>query len=98
MKEESAPKPRYQPRAQLCTVLSWLWIFPSLGAIGILLTSGTEWRQAGGVVEGLRAVKFEQWIAFVLLALHLLFFVMARRLRRTEPFREPPPDDEDLKG
>ena len=96
MKEETAARPRYQPRAQLCTTLSWLWIFPSLGAIWILLTGGTEWRHAGGWLEGFRAVKFEQWIALGLLALHLAFFAMARRLRRTEPFREPPLDD-DLK-
>jgi len=88
-------KPRYQPRAQLCTVLAWLWIFPSLGAIWILLTSGSEWRHAGGWRDGLRAVRFEQWTALSLLALHGFFMVMARWLRRTEPFREAPKDDED---
>lgn len=89
-------KPRHQPRAQLCTVLAWLWIFPSLGAIWILLTSGTEWRHADGWLDGLRAVRFEQWIALGLLAIHATLCVMARRLRRTEPLREPPPDDKDL--
>lgn len=89
-------KPRHQPRAQLCTVLAWLWIFPSLGAVWILLTSGTEWRHAGGWLDGLRAVRFEQWIAVGMLLLHGFFLVMARRLRRTEPFLEAPPDDEDL--
>lgn len=89
-------KLRYQPRAQLCTVLAWLWIFPSLGAVWILLTSGAEWRHAGGWLDGLRAVRFEQWIALGLLAIHATLCAMARRLRHTEPFREAPPDDEDL--
>jgi hypothetical protein len=90
----------HQPKASLCRMLAVLWIFPTVGAAFILGASEAKWRQADGILDGLRAVSFEQWIAFVILVAHLVFAWLAWRFRRTEPWREiaPQPDpDADLR-
>jgi hypothetical protein len=60
----------------LFTILSCLWVFPSLGACWILLASRP------------RPLGLEDWVAFALLATHLMFAWLALqnhfRLRRLE--------------
>jgi hypothetical protein len=89
---------RHQPKAALCLMLAVLWIFPTAGAAFILGTGEATWLRAGGLVAGLRAVPFEQWMAFAILLAHPVFAWLAWRLRRTEPWKEIEPEqDADLR-
>ena len=89
-----------RPKARFCALASLLWIFPSAGALFILVPGFHDWFQAGSLLEGLRAVAFEQWIALIILLTHLVFAVLAWHYRRTEPLREEagwePDPDQDL--
>jgi hypothetical protein len=90
-----------RPKARFCALASLLWIFPSTGALFILVPGFRNWFQAGSLLEGLRAVAFEQWIALIVLLAHLVFVGLAWRYRRTEPLREEagwePNPDQDLR-
>lgn len=81
-----APVRRYQPRTQLCRMLSILWIFPSAGALLILILGFRNQPQPDGPL--IQSVSLEQWIALAVLLAHPIFFILARRLAKTEPFRE----------
>ena len=90
-------KPLCQPKASLFLMLAILWIFPSVGAAFILCASEAKWLHVTGILEGIRAVTFEQWIAVVILLAHPAFVWLAWRLRRTEPWKEIKPElDHDL--
>lgn len=86
------PVMRGQPKARLFQTLSLLWLFPSGGAVYILVRGMRQWPRVedglGGIVL---AMTFEQWIAVLLLGLHALFMVLAWRFRRTEPCRDMEP-------
>ena len=90
-----------RPKARFCALVSLLWIFPSAGASFILAPGFRNLSQAEGLVQGLRAVAFEQWIALVILLAHLVFVGLACYYRRTEPLREEagwePNPDQDLR-
>ena len=90
-----------RPKARFCTLASLLWIFPSAGAFFILVPGFRNWSQAGSFLEGLRAVAFEQWIALIILLVHLVFAGLAWHYRRAEPLREEagwePNPDQDLR-
>jgi hypothetical protein len=79
-----------------------LLTFPSLGALVILPPGAGNWFEQPTLLGGLGVVKFEEWIALALLALHAAFTFLAWRFHRTEPVREngdlvPPPNpDHDL--
>ena len=88
-----APVRHYQPRALLFRTLAWLWIFPTVGALVILLRGFQQWPQVHGLRAALEALTFEQWCAIAVLLVHVAFVILAARLRKTEPFREVPPDD-----
>jgi hypothetical protein len=94
------PKRLHRPKSAFCLMLSILWVFPSAGAALILGATEAQWLRADGLLAGLRAVTFEQWIAFVILLAHLVFAWLAWQFRRTEPWREVDPDpdpDPDLR-
>jgi len=90
-----------QPKARFCALASLLWIFPSAGAVFILIPGFRNWLQAGRFLQGLGAVTFEQWIALIIVLAHLVFVGLAWHYRRTEPLREEagwePNEDEDLR-
>ena len=76
-----------QARARLFTLLAFLWIFPSLGALVIIGGDFLRWFDSPTILEGLGRIRFEQWIALGLLAVHALFVVLAIRFRRSEALR-----------
>jgi hypothetical protein len=84
---------RYQPKATLCRTLALLWIFPSLGAVVILLLGFRKWQRVDGPLGAVQAMTLEQWIALAVLLAHPAFIFLARRLAKIEPFRELPPED-----
>jgi hypothetical protein len=90
-----------RPKARFCALASLLWIFPSAGALFILVPGFRNWSQAGSFLEGLGAVSFEQWIALIIVLAHLMFAALAWHYRRTEPLREEagwePNPDQDLR-
>lgn len=88
----------HQPKASLCLMLAILWTFPSVGAAFILGAGEAKWLQAHSVVEGLRVVAFEQWIALAILLAHPAFAGLAWNFRQTEPWKEIAPEpDPDLR-
>jgi hypothetical protein len=89
------PIGHYRPKAQLFGVLSVLWLFPSLGALLILVLRAGVWVHAESFRAGLSATRFEQWVALLILLLHLTFHGLARYYRKNEVPRELPPDDAD---
>ncbi|MEO8427742.1 MAG: hypothetical protein ABI651_11595 [Verrucomicrobiota bacterium] len=70
-----------QARARLFTMLAFLWIFPSLGALAIIGGDFLRWFDSPTILEGLGRIRFEQWIALGLLVLQALFVVFAIRNR-----------------
>jgi hypothetical protein len=77
-----------QPKAPLFRILTILWIFPSAGAVVVLSMGWRRWFDADGILEGLRNVPFEHWIAFGLLLAHPIFAGLAWRSRRTDSLKE----------
>lgn len=98
--EPGAPRPTtHRPKTQRYAMLSVLWAFPSLGALLILGLGWKDWRAAGSVGELLAAVRFEHWIALLLLGLHPVFIGLARHHRRAEvPVPLPPEEESDDEG
>lgn len=88
-----------RPKYQFCSTMSWLWVFPSLGALVIL--AAPRWPAAATVVEALGMVQIQEWIAAGLLLLHVVFILLARRYNRVEQPREitveTPVPDHDLR-
>jgi len=64
-------------RALLFRILTLLWAFPSFGAAWILCRGGGDWMHGKAVAEILGLIQFEQWIAFGVLGVHLLFLILA---------------------
>lgn len=58
-------------------IFAILWIFVSGPALFLLFREPT-WRKASPGLDRLRALHAEQWIAVILLLLHLYFLVRAR--------------------
>ncbi len=71
-------------KAVLFFVLSILWVFPSIGAGWLIGADFRSWLAAKSVMAALSAVKFEQWLALLLLCLHLVFVILALRFRSRE--------------
>ncbi|MSU61650.1 MAG: hypothetical protein EXS31_04495 [Pedosphaera sp.] len=76
-------------------MLSLLWIFPSSGALWIILAERSAWRQGLTVLQRLQEVTLEQWIASAILLAHAAFLWFARHYERTESPRLPVPDPSD---
>jgi hypothetical protein len=78
MKNPAASLERANARLLLFKILSCLWIFPSAGAVWILVQSAVKSQNRG----------LEQWVALALLAIHLMFVCLALqngfRARRIE--------------
>jgi hypothetical protein len=86
------PVRHHRPRAELFDVLSVVWLFPSLGALLILAIRAGVWAHAESFRAGFSATRFEQWVALLILLLHLTFHSLARYYRKHEAPRELPPD------
>ena len=81
------PEVMVVPPGVLFRMLSLLWCLVSPGALFLLLRD-RAWTDSPGVVATLRAVRLEQWIAVVLLVLHLWFvWRWWRAARRVAPDR-----------
>ncbi len=75
-------------RAIRYRMLCLLWIFPSLGALGILANDARQWlHPAAGEPTGPGA---ESWLALGLVAAHLAFAVLAWRSRGQPPVTTNP--------
>ncbi len=72
------------PRSLTFRYLSILWILPTFGAVLILLAQSQKVLSKPSLAEKLRAISIEQWLALVLLLLHLVFIGLARHYRRKE--------------
>jgi len=93
---------RYQPKRTFFTVLSALWLFPSAGAVVVIAVSPKKWLHADSVLNGLKSVGIDEWIALALLLAHPIFFWLAWRHYRNEPLKEvatwePNPDRDPAK-
>ena len=96
--ESAGERTRYhRPKAQLFAVLSVLWLFPSLGALLILVLGFSVWRRAESLSAMLATTRFEQWVALLVLLLHPIFHGLARYYRKTETPRPIPPEKEEDK-
>ena len=71
-----------EKRKLLFTMLSVLWLFPSAGAIWIILRDSRNWRTGGRWTEALSSIRLEDWTALLLLLAHVIFLVQAIRYRR----------------
>jgi len=85
----------HRPKAQLFAVLSVLWLFPSLGALLILVLGFSVWRQAESLRVMLATTRFEQWVALLVLLLHPIFHGLARYYRKNETPRPIPAEKEE---
>ena len=95
----AVPEGWHRPKTQRYTMLSVLWVFPSLGALVILGLGVPGWREADSLGGLVAATRFEHWLALVLLGLHPVFFWLARHYRNVEtPVPLPPEPDEDGEG
>jgi hypothetical protein len=61
-------------------ILALLWVFVSGPAVYLLWRDQT-WLTANGIAESVRAIRLEQWVAFVLLGVHGWFLYRASRAR-----------------
>ena len=99
MSEASSTTGRtWQPKATRYRTLALLWLFPSFGALWILVVGCRKWLQGDGLFAALTRVRAEEWVALLLLAAQIFFAVRARHWREHEAFVEIPPDppeDED---
>jgi hypothetical protein len=69
----------------LYRTLSILWIFPSLGAVFILARRpGFRSKETASWIDLIRRFPLENWLAVILLVLHLLFIYNAIRYARRE--------------
>ncbi len=84
-----------KPRANLFRMLSILWIFPSFGAIWIILLERSASRKGLTLFQRLQEVTLEQWITIVILLAHVAFVWFARHYERTEVPRLPVPAPSD---
>ena len=63
-------------------MLSILWLFPSAGAIWIIVRDSRIWRTNGKGTDMLSSIRLEDWTALLLLLAHVIFVVQAIRYRR----------------
>jgi hypothetical protein len=75
---EGEPPPFRTPAALRYRMLAQLWWLVSPPALWLLFWR-PAWLRASGFVEALAAVRLEQWIAVVLLGLHVWFLWQGRR-------------------
>lgn len=83
---EPAPATR---RALRYRMLCLLWIFPSLGALGILANDARQWLRP--VAGETTSPGLESWLALGLIAAHILFALRAWRSRADLPGAAPSP-------
>ena len=72
------------PKSLLFSVLSILWIFPSLTAIWLIARDFSAVRNAHNLGELFSAIRLEQWVGIILLFAHALFIFLTIRCRRRE--------------
>jgi len=65
------------PRTRRWATLAILWVAVTPGALLILLQPNEALHQAEDFPARLRAIRFEEWLALILIALHLLFINLA---------------------
>jgi hypothetical protein len=78
------------PRSITYKYLSILWILPSFGAIWILVAEARGVVTKPTFLAKLGAISVEQWVALVLLLLHLTFVGLSRHYRQKEKTSEAP--------
>ncbi len=61
-------------------ILALLWVMVSIPAVFLLLWE-PGWFKAGTAMGRLRALRLEQWLALVLLALQVYWLIRARQER-----------------
>jgi hypothetical protein len=80
-------------------MLGVFWVFPSAGAICILVAGQEVWLVAEGVFELAGRIPVEQWVALVLLGIHAFWLAGAWYCARKEiPRPEPDSDSDGVKG
>lgn len=79
---EEAPLDPLLRRKLLFRMLAILWIFPSAGAVWIILRDGRSWKRSEGVLQLLSSIRLEDWVAFLLLVAQLWFVLRAIRYSR----------------
>jgi hypothetical protein len=62
-----------------------LWIFPSLGACWIISEGWGHWLDSKSFVAFLKGIRFQEWIAILLLLMHVLWVVLAIVKRPRSP-------------
>jgi hypothetical protein len=80
--DDSAPEEIARRRAILFTMLSCLWVFPSLGALWILFSNPTLMRGSLTFMDRLRSIRVEDVCSMLLLILHAAFGLLAWRHHR----------------
>lgn len=89
MEPHPEPPPEIEPDEPILTppevryrMLSLVWCFPSLGALWLLGTGMQSWRFEQGILEGITGVRVEEWIAVLLLGLHVFWLTQWWRANR----------------
>ncbi|MBL9171070.1 MAG: hypothetical protein JNN07_25280 [Verrucomicrobiales bacterium] len=70
------------PPAVRYRVLSVVWCFPSLGAAWLLGIGLPTWKFEQGIAAGLAGIRIEEWVAILLLGLHVLWLTRWWRANR----------------
>lgn len=79
-----APLDRIRRRGLLFNVMSLLWVFPSVGAIWIIVAGFSSSSDLRGTGNGIEAITFDQWIAFAVVLAHGVFAGLGFHYRQLE--------------
>jgi hypothetical protein len=63
-------------------LLAAIWLFPSAGAVFIIIRDIGSWQTSAGVQNFLSSVRIEDWTAILLLLAQIFFLVQAIRYAR----------------
>jgi len=77
-----------RPKTQRFRMLSLLWVFPSAGALLIMVLDAPSWMRLSGLTAQLAAVPLQSWLALGILITHGVFLGLARHYHRSEPWQE----------
>jgi hypothetical protein len=76
---------RQRTKHHFYSLMSVLWIFPSLGALAIFFTGDLSWRLEPELSAKLERVPIEQWMALAILFIQPWFVVFSIRTKAAEP-------------